>query len=175
MAAIWCAGAVQPVHKWSPCTNPPLPPALRPPPRYHTADKASTMPREVHIPPIILHPDSSVHLGSVHGGREHSGAACPACHDCSVGGGSRHGSVVLVRGGEAAFSRVSLQKHMEYGDGEGQQSSAMPTAEAEAAEEEEAAAALRRRLECEFLAAEAEAAAAAQPDLERGGGSLQAP
>jgi hypothetical protein len=60
--------------------------------------------RQVHIPPLILHPDSSLHLGSPHGGA----AGLPGAAEGAAAWGGRHGCTMLVQGSERAFSSVIL-------------------------------------------------------------------
>ncbi|KAL4420758.1 hypothetical protein ABPG75_010414 [Micractinium tetrahymenae] len=74
--------------------------------------KAALEPVAVFIPPIILNPDASVHLGgTAHCGQEHSptyrgSGASVGCPCCDRG---LHGRRMLVRPGHSAFARVSLQ------------------------------------------------------------------
>lgn len=130
------------------------------------------------MPPLVIHPDSSVHL--VVGGHLGLGgcppAACQAqageqeehqdaaCCDRSTASGSWHGRTLLVSGAEAAFARVSVHPVLEpcSEDAPSHGGAAMPPPAAAAAEAEEAAAveaaaAARHRLDAELLAAEAAA------------------
>lgn len=102
-------------------------------------DKAAASEREVVvcIPPLVIHPDCSLTLGSsVHGAwpaqqcsaeqQEGPPGAPGHCDDGSADGGSRHSRTLVVRGDETAFSVVDLSpalQAIQSGDGWGQAAS----------------------------------------------------
>lgn len=136
------------------------------------AEKAAAAPREVFVPPLVIHPDSSVHLvycghldgcpprprqEESHEQQQQQGDRSAASG--SAASGSWHGRTLLVTGTEAAFARVSVHAavDLELGsDDTPPQGSASTAVEPEQRASFEAAAA-RHRLESDFLAAEAAA------------------